>query len=66
MRGDLNPKSLSAFTGDEKRKIGVIQPHNLFHNSAVRQENISGCSLPTDRTTVTDCKVEELKVMVIA
>ena len=66
MRGDLNPKTVSEFTSDEKRKIAAIQPHNLLHNSAARRENISGCSLPRDRTTVADCKVEELKAMVVA
>ena len=66
MRGDLNPTTVSEFTSNEKRKIGAIQSHNLLHNSAARWENISGCSLPRDRTTVADCEVEELKAIVVA
>jgi len=66
MSGDVNPKTCAKFTADERRKIEATQPHNLLHNSAARRDNINGLSLPSGRETVSSCRVEELKAMVIA
>ena len=66
MNGDLDPSSRSPFTDEQKKQIGSIQTHNLLHNSAAERGGISGLSLPEGRGSITDCKVDELKAMVIA
>jgi len=66
MIGDLNPKTMEEYTPDERSQIDAVQPHNLIHNSAARRETINGMSLPPDKTTVAECRPEELKTMIVA
>ena len=65
-KGLTNSKTMAVFTNEEKEVIGRIQPHNLLHNSAAPCEVIGSLSLPASRSTVAECRLEELKAMIIA
>ena len=64
--GHLNPKTMREYSYEERTHINAIKPHNLVHDSAARREHVNGMSLPSDRSTVAECRPEELKAMVIA
>ena len=66
MKGLVNSKTMAAFSNEEKVSIGRIQPHNLLHNSAARRETMDSLALPASRASVAECRLEELKAMVIA
>jgi len=66
MKGDLDPKTHLEFTEEQKKQLSYVQCHNLLQNSAAPRESIKGVSLPSGRTTINSCTVDELKAMVIA
>jgi len=65
MNGESNTKTGKELTAEEKRDVTSVQPHNLQHNSATDREKINGISLPENKQSLNDCKVEELKAMII-
>ena len=42
MREEVNPKTRGAFTVAEQRKIDLVSPQNLLHNSTTRRNTIRG------------------------
>ena len=66
MLGDVNPKMGAEYTTAERRTIYATSPHNLLQSSTARHSGIMGVSLPSERETITSCRVEELKAIVIA
>ena len=66
LNGNSDPKTRSEFTPAQKMTIESFHHHNLLHNSTAKREEINELSLPEGKATLNECKVDELKVMVIA
>jgi hypothetical protein len=66
MEGRMDPKSYKPFTPDQEEQLNALQSHNLAHKSYKNKEEINGLSLPEGKTSVSECKVDELKAIVIS
>jgi hypothetical protein len=66
INGELDSKTGREFSCDQQAKIQLIQQHNLIHNSAAERSQIYGLSLLEGMAIVNNCRVDQLKAMVIA
>ena len=65
MKGELDPKTGTELTTDEKRDAASTKPHTLSHNASVYMCKITDISVPENISSIEKCKFEELKTMVV-
>ncbi|KAL3768178.1 hypothetical protein ACHAWO_006548, partial [Cyclotella atomus] len=65
MTGSSDPKTCALFSTSQQQLIESFKPHNLAHNSAADTATVSGRSLPEGRATLNDCRVDELKGLIV-
>ena len=65
MRGELDPKTVKELIEDEKSYLALVKPYDVLCNSASDRNKIKGISLPENKSSIEECAVEDLKVVII-